>query len=187
MGRASAFAISVPLVAHSPADFALLGPGHAQCNVGLKYNIAGTDMGTRRRDLLAVQVVVVSFAAAVRSFSRLPDRDMGVILIEQARDRALQLLDATAPPAARAVPSPGRSRSGASKVSQVQCVPTPPSEAINATRRRQAVAISMRLRRAFVRWRGRDSGGFRMLGTHNGSAMIARRPEQRSPDRGVSQ
>ena len=53
-------------------------------------------MGTRRRDLLAVQVVVVTFAAAVRSFSRVPDRDMGVILIEQARDRALQLLDATA-------------------------------------------------------------------------------------------
>lgn len=53
-------------------------------------------MGLRRRDFLAVQVVVVSFSAAVRSFSRLPDRDMGVILIEQARDRALRLLDATA-------------------------------------------------------------------------------------------
>ena len=53
-------------------------------------------MGVRRRDLLAVQVVVVTFAAAVRSFSRLPDRDMGAVLIEQARDRALHLLDATA-------------------------------------------------------------------------------------------
>ena len=50
----------------------------------------------RRRDFLAVQVVIVSFAAAVRSFGTLPDRDMGMILIEQARDRALHLLDATA-------------------------------------------------------------------------------------------
>ena len=53
-------------------------------------------MGVRRRDLLAVQVVVVTFAAAVRSVSQLPDRDMRLILIERARDRALHLLDATA-------------------------------------------------------------------------------------------
>ena len=53
-------------------------------------------MGASQRDLLAVQIVVVTFAAAVRSFSTLPDRDMRVLLIEQARDRAVQLLDATA-------------------------------------------------------------------------------------------
>ena len=50
-------------------------------------------MGTRRQ-LLATQLIVVSFIAAIRSIARSHDPDLGVILAEQARDRALQLLDA---------------------------------------------------------------------------------------------
>ena len=50
-------------------------------------------MGTRR-ELLAIQLIVVSFMAALRAIARSEDRDLGVIFAEQARDRALQLLDA---------------------------------------------------------------------------------------------
>ena len=51
-------------------------------------------MGTRR-DLLAIQTIVVTFAAAVRSIAKSqPDSDVRVLLAEQCRDRALQLLDA---------------------------------------------------------------------------------------------
>jgi hypothetical protein len=48
----------------------------------------------RRRDLLAVQTIVITFVAALRAIARTPDRDRRVIMAEQARDRALTLLDA---------------------------------------------------------------------------------------------
>jgi hypothetical protein len=44
--------------------------------------------------MLAIQTIVVTFVAAMRAIARGYDRDRSVILAEQARDRALQLLDA---------------------------------------------------------------------------------------------
>lgn len=50
-------------------------------------------MGTRR-DLLAIQTIVVSFVAALHSIAKMhADSDMRMLLAELARDRALQLLD----------------------------------------------------------------------------------------------
>ena len=47
-----------------------------------------------RRNLLAVKTIAVTFAAALDSLARSPtDRDVRVLMAEQARDRALQLLD----------------------------------------------------------------------------------------------
>lgn len=46
-----------------------------------------------RRNLLAIQTIVVTYLAAVRSLSKHPEPDLRVLMAEQARDRALQLLD----------------------------------------------------------------------------------------------
>ena len=51
-------------------------------------------MVDQRRDLLAIQTIVITFIAAVRSLeSRPSEPDLRILMIEQARDRALQLLD----------------------------------------------------------------------------------------------
>ena len=52
-------------------------------------------MGGDRR-LLAIQTVVVTFMAAMRSLSAQADPELRVLLAEGARERALQLLDSAA-------------------------------------------------------------------------------------------
>ena len=48
-----------------------------------------------RRDLLAIQTIVITFIAAVRALESYPSEpDLRILMVEQARDRALQLLDA---------------------------------------------------------------------------------------------
>ena len=47
-----------------------------------------------RSDLLAVQTIVITFIAAARALESLPSEpDLRILMVEQARDRALQLLD----------------------------------------------------------------------------------------------
>ena len=54
-------------------------------------------MGTRR-DLLAVQTIVVTFASAMHAIGMMDreDEDTRIILADRARHRALRLLDQTA-------------------------------------------------------------------------------------------
>jgi hypothetical protein len=48
-----------------------------------------------RRDLLAIQTIVITFIAAVRALQSHPaEPDLRTLMVEQARDRALQLLAA---------------------------------------------------------------------------------------------
>ena len=49
----------------------------------------------QRRDLLAIQTIVITFIAAVKALESYPtESDFRILMVEQARDRALQLLDA---------------------------------------------------------------------------------------------
>ena len=50
----------------------------------------------KRRDQLAIQLIVVTFVASLRGIAQTSDRDLRITMTEQARDRALQLLDAAA-------------------------------------------------------------------------------------------
>ena len=52
------------------------------------------EMGDMRRDLLAIEVVVVTFLAALRAFALDPDPDVRRRLVERARATALSALDA---------------------------------------------------------------------------------------------
>lgn len=50
---------------------------------------------SERRDLLAIQTIVITFIAAVRALdSHLTDPEFRILMVEEARDRALLLLDA---------------------------------------------------------------------------------------------
>lgn len=53
-------------------------------------------MGERERVGLNIRAILVSFRSAYRSLSKAADRDDGVLQIEDARTRALALLDTVA-------------------------------------------------------------------------------------------
>ena len=61
----------------------------------LRSKYSGRDGVSDRRDLLAIQTIVITFMAAARALASQPgDSDLRTLMVEQARDRALQLLDA---------------------------------------------------------------------------------------------
>ena len=50
---------------------------------------------SERRDLLAIQTIVITFIATMKALESYPrEPDVRILMVEQARDRALQLLDA---------------------------------------------------------------------------------------------